>query len=118
MRKAFYSLSNSLRQWYFRLIVHIILGSLTAVVMVSASQCNCHWRECWTQCDDGPQKCHEPRQDDGDEINKPIWQVKLGSIVAETHKHLCHEGPEVDRLIICDVVCLQQKLQVNTLSTV
>ena len=106
MCKAFHSLGNGCLQQHFGRIVHIILGTLAAVEVVSAGQCNSHGRERRAYGDQGPQNCCEPCQHEGNEIDEPVRQVVLGCSIAETHQQLRQERPEVDWFVICNVVCL------------
>ena len=111
--KAFHGLGNGRLQWHFGLIVHIVLRTLTAVVVVSAGQSNRHWSERRTQRDERFQKCRQPRQQHGNEVDEQVRQVILGGSVAETDQHLRQERPEVYRLVVRNVV----RLHTRALST-
>ena len=100
---------DGLIHWHDWLVVHVLLGPLTTVEVVGAGQSHCHWCEGGTDLFDRLQDLAHKLKDDGQGHHQPVRQVVFGGGVAKACYDPTHERPEVNRVIVRDVVCLKHK---------
>ena len=104
---------DGLIHWYDRLVVHVLLGPLTTVEVVGACKSHCHWCEGGTDLFDRLQELAHKLKDDSQGDHQPVGQVVFGGGVTKACYDPTHELPEVNRVVVRDVVCLKHKSSIE-----
>lgn len=97
-------------------VAHDLFGSLTAVIVECASQCDTHWCESGLELDDRTDHHHQEGQQKGQVVGHPVGDVVLGGLVAEACQDAGQECPERDGFVIGDVKCLEREQEVRKCS--
>ncbi len=100
-------ISDSLFHIDYWFVIKIIFGFLTAVKMMSARHGHRHRRERRMKLlywfDQQTENVQNVRQD----VNQHVRQFCPRSWITKTRQNACHESPEFNRFVICDVVSLK-----------
>lgn len=97
-------------------VAHDLFGSLTAVIVECAGQCNPHWCESGLDTDDRTDHHHQEGQQKSQVVGHPVRDVVLGGLIVEACQDTRQECPERDGLVIGDVKCLEREQEVRKCS--
>ena len=103
-------------KWHDGFELEVLLGSLAAVVVVSAGQGHPHGREGGLDGGEGAQEPAQQLQHEGDEVDQPVGEVTARCLVTKARHHPGDEFPERQRGIVGDEISLQRmrvELQLN-----
>lgn len=103
MRVTLHRASDPFFQTDQRPVGQNFFGPFTAVVVVSPSQSDSHWRESGFEGNQRPQDQRQQPQEEGKSIDQQVREVVARGIVSKTHQDLWHEVPESNGFIIGDV---------------
>ena len=89
-----------------RLVTHVTLRSVAQVKVVRTCQRHFHRRQGWVERGEGTEEFADDHEEKSDEVDEEVREVNVWSIVAKSLDYARHEGPEVDGLVVGDVVGL------------
>lgn len=115
MRVALHCARYPLLQMDYRFVAQVLLGAVTAVVVVGSSQSHSHGCKGGFEGHQRAQDQGQQPQEQGQSVHKNVGEVVAGSSISQTHQHLRHEVPESNWLVIGDVVCLKVKQMIQDL---
>ena len=74
--------------------------------MVRTCQRHFHRRQGWVERGEGTEEFADDHEEKSDEVDEEVREINVWSIVAKSLNYARHEGPEVDGLVVGDVVGL------------
>ena len=107
--KKLHSLFNAIIKGHDRPVAHVPLRSIAQIKVMCTSQSHFHRCQSWVERDQGADEFADNHEEKSDEVDEKVREVNVRRVIAQSLNYASHEGPEVDGLVIGDVVGLDMK---------